>query len=62
MHTYTIDNTNTLHILVDGKETFAHGPFATKEEANAWAKNVCDLYNDATHNPKGYAFPKDVSE
>lgn len=57
MHTYTVDETNTLHIFVDKKETFAHGPFETKKEAEAWAKNVCDLHNDIKWNSKQVAFP-----
>lgn len=62
MHTYTVDETNTLHIFVDEVETFAHGPFETAEEADAWAKNVCDLHNDIEWNPNQVAFPRDPNE
>jgi len=62
MHTYSVDETNTLHIFVNKKEVFAHGPFETAKEADAWAKNICDLYNDITWNPNKVAFPKDPNE
>lgn len=60
MYTHIANNDGSCDILKDGTKVDTVGPWASKSEADAWGKAVCDKYNSVEYSEVVY--PNELPE